>query len=113
MKSTQSYQVSDKYIGYEEKFNQLKDKSHELATMVNDKLTPYKDDFVVFYNNATEYISILVKVLAENQSKVQEYIKKQYDNVTVLVEGAWVRLDFDKDGRITLEDLKKNLDELY
>jgi len=33
--------------------------------------------------------------------------------VTVLVQGAWIRLDFDKDGKVTLEDLKKSLNELY
>ena len=55
----------------------------------------------------------MVKVLQENQHKVVEYIQKQYENVQVIVSDNWMRLDFNQDGEVTIEDLKKGAQDLY
>ncbi len=36
-----------------------------------------------------------------------------YENVTVLLHDNWLRLDFNEDGHVSLDDLKKGVFELY
>ena len=54
-----------------------------------------------------------MKVLSEHQHKVADYIHHHYENVQVLVQDSWMRLDFNKDGHVSMEDLKKGVHDLY
>lgn len=56
---------------------------------------------------------MLVKVLRERQASLVEYIAKTYSNVTVFVQDNWLRLDFNQDGSVSIEDLRKGLGQLY
>lgn len=40
-------------------------------------------------------------------------MQKHYENVQVIISNNWMRLDFNQDGQVTLEDLKKGANELY
>ncbi len=42
-----------------------------------------------------------------------EYIREHYENVTVLLLDNWMRLDFNNDGHVSMEDLRKGMTELY
>jgi hypothetical protein len=55
----------------------------------------------------------MIKILQENQSKVVEYLNKHYDNVSVMLVDNWMRLDFNQDGHVSMEDLRKAAQELY
>jgi len=55
----------------------------------------------------------MVKVLKENQHKVADYIHDRYENVQVILSDTWMRLDFNRDGHVTMEDLRKGVQELY
>ena len=37
---------------------------------------------------------------------------KHYENVTVLIRDNWMRLDFNKDGHVSIEDIKAGAHEL-
>lgn len=41
------------------------------------------------------------------------YIKTHYDDVTVIIKDNWLRLDFNHDGKVNLEDLRQGFKELY
>lgn len=55
----------------------------------------------------------MIKILKEHQHKVADYIHMHYDNVTVMLMDNWMRLDFNQDGHVSMEDLKKAAHELY
>ena len=42
-----------------------------------------------------------------------EHIRDHYENVQVLIKDNWMRLDFNKDGNVSIEDLRKGVHELY
>ena len=50
---------------------------------------------------------MLVKVLQENQEKLKAYIKDTYTNVQVFVQESWLALDFNRDGKLDMDDLRK------
>jgi hypothetical protein len=57
-------------------------------------------------------LSFLMEVLLEHQQKVRDYLARNYENVTVLIRDNWMRLDFNKDGHVSIEDIKKGAQEL-
>lgn len=52
-------------------------------------------------------------MLHEHQVKVADYIQQHYENVQVFIQDNWLRLDINKDGQVTMEDLRKNITNLY
>ena len=68
---------------------------------------------VVFYDEANNFVGLLVKVLQERQEDLIKYVRETYSNVQVFVKENWMRLDFNQDGSVTMEDLKKNLADFY
>ena len=57
-------------------------------------------------------VSFLMEVVMEHQQRVKEYLARHYDSVTVLIRDNWMRLDFNRDGHVTLEDIKAGAHEL-
>jgi hypothetical protein len=47
-----------------------------------------------------------MEVVLEHQQKLLEYLGKHYENVQVLIHDNWMRLDFNKDGQVSLDDIK-------
>jgi hypothetical protein len=52
-------------------------------------------------------------VLREHQHKVADYITHHYENVSVMVQDKWLRLDFNKDGHVSFDDLRRGIQSLY
>jgi hypothetical protein len=42
-----------------------------------------------------------------------KYISTHYENVKVELQNNWIKLDFDQDGIVSVEDFKKGLHQLY
>ena len=42
-----------------------------------------------------------------------DYIHHHYENIQVLIKDNWMRLDINRDGVVTMEDLKKGVHDLY
>ena len=61
---------------------------------------------ILFYDEATNFVGMLVKVIQEKQEDLIKYVKETYSNVQVFVKDNWMRLDFNKDGSVTMEDLR-------
>jgi len=52
-------------------------------------------------------------VLRQNQNKILDYVRKNYENVGVLMKDNWMRLDFNHDGKVSFDDIRKGMTELY
>lgn len=52
-------------------------------------------------------------MLSERQGSLIDYISKTYTNVVVFVQDNWLRLDFNKDGTVSIDDVRKAMHELY
>jgi hypothetical protein len=68
--------------------------------------SPLQQNLYVIVDNSTKMVSYVMKILKENQVKLIDHITRHYENVQVLIHDNWMRLDFNKDGHVTLEDLK-------
>lgn len=91
----------------------MKDGSVKIYRYVDESVSSVKNNLYVVYDTTTEYYSFMVKVLQENHAKIIEYVKEHYDNVNVAIQDNWLKLDFNEDGKVSLEDLKKSVSELY
>lgn len=54
-----------------------------------------------------------MEVVLEKQHALHEYLSKHYENVQVLIRDNWMRLDFNRDGHVSVEDVKKSAQELF
>jgi len=72
-----------------------------------------RENFYVIRDIAPNVYSFMVQVLKDHQPRVIDYIKDQYENVHVLIKDNWLKLDFNHDGKISLDDLKKGVHDLY
>lgn len=68
---------------------------------------------VLLVDEATNFVSLLVSVLSERQAELLKYVQATYSNVSVFVQDNWLRLDFNSDGKVSMDDLRKGLTELY
>ena len=113
-KTTQAYQLTNPYLQYQERAVLVKDSSLQAINYFNDKIYfPLKENLFVIYDKTTNVISFMFKVFAEHQSKVLDYVTKNYKNVTIKIKDQWMRLDFNNDGEVSFEDLRQGVFELY
>lgn len=68
---------------------------------------------ILFVDETSKKVGLLIKVIRDRQSNLIDYIQKTYSNVVVFVQDNWLRLDFNKDGTVSLDDVRKGLQELY
>lgn len=85
-----------------------------LYKFFNDRVyTPLKSNLYVIYDQSTQIMSFLMEVVLEKQHALHEYLSKHYENVQVLIRDNWMRLDFNRDGHVSVEDVKKSAQELF
>ena len=104
-------QNSGPYQQIQERIQVLEDKVHDgsvqLYRFFNDRVyTPLKSNLYVIYDRSTNMLSFLIEVLLEHQQRLREYLTKHYENVQVLIRDNWMRLDFNRDGHVSLDDIK-------
>ena len=105
VQASKAYQLTDPYVHYVEKFEAVKNKSKDLQT----KLHEVGQKVVLFYDDASKYVGMLIHVLSERQEELVAYIRKTYSNVQVFMQDNYLRLDFNKDGSVSMEDLRASL----
>ena len=71
------------------------------------------DTTFFLYDQATQKITSYVQVLTDSHDKIKDYVANTYSAVSVTVNGTWMRLDFDSDGSVSVDDLKKSVFGLY
>jgi hypothetical protein len=108
--SEQYQQVQERILGLEQ---QVREGGVQLYKFIADNVyTPLSSNLYVIYDKSTHVLSFLMEVLLEHQQKLREYLAKNYENVTVLIRDNWMRLDFNKDGHVSIDDIKQGAGEL-
>lgn len=108
------YKLTDEYMHFDKQAEQLKTRTIDVANFVNDKVYfPMRERIVFIYDEASKVLSFLVQIYSEHQETVQKYLATHYENVKVELQKNWMKLDFDKDGIVSVEDFKQGLAQLY
>ena len=68
---------------------------------------------MLFVDETRNFVGLLVKVLSENQAALAHYIHSAYSNVGVFAQDNWMRLDFNKDGTVSIEDVRQSIQSFY
>ena len=55
----------------------------------------------------------MINVLSERQEELVAYIRRTYSNVQVFMHDNYLRLDFNQDGSVSMEDLRSSLTQFY
>ena len=61
---------------------------------------------IFLYDSTTETISTYIHVMTTRHQEINDYVSKTYSQVEVFTTDNVMRLDFNKDGVISLDDLK-------
>ena len=109
VQASKAYQLTDPYVKYVEKFESMKGKSAKLLSQLEQ--LPKK--VVLYYDEATNFVGMLIRVLNERQEELVAYVRRTYSNVQVFVQDNYLRLDFNEDGSVGMEDLRASLTQFY
>ena len=109
IKASKVYQLTDPYVKYIEKYEAVKSKSQKLAQSIEQ--LPKK--VVLYYDEATNFVGMLINVLNERQEDLVAYVRRTYSNVQVFMNSNYLRLDFNQDGSVSMDDLRSSLVQFY
>jgi hypothetical protein len=100
-------------VNYVETYQSVKDKSLSLTKNVASKIKELNQNVVLFYDETTNFVGLLLKVLSDRQETLIAYVRKTYSNVSIFVKDNWLRLDFNADGVVTMDDMRIGLTQFY
>ena len=106
VQESKAYKLTDPYVNYVEKFEAVKSRSAQVLTSVQEKV-------VLFYDETSKFVGMLIRVLGERQDELVAYVRQTYSNVSVFVQDNYLRLDFNEDGTVGMEDLRQSLQQFY
>ena len=98
LKATSAYKLTDPYFDYIAKFEQVKIGSLNLKTQVEKVAFDVNQRIMLFVNETTNFVGMLIQLAKEKQDSLKDYIQKTYSNVRVFIQDNWIRLDFNADG---------------
>ena len=81
--------------------------------MLDEKLRPIVQNVFFLYDQASNTIISYINVITTKQKEIKDYVDVTYSKARITVEGTWMRLDFDHDGSVSIEDLKQSMLGLY
>ena len=113
VKSLPLYKSVDAYVNIEDKFDMVRKHGENLYTFIDNKFRPIMQHVFFLYDKVSKKITTYIKVITQKQDDVQTYVSKTYTHVQITVNENWMRLDFDNDGSVSVDDLKKSMVGLY
>ena len=109
IQASKAYTLTDPYVHYVDRFASMKGRCVELSSQLEQ--LPKK--VVLYYDEATNFVGMLIRVLNERQEELVAYVRRTYSNVQVFVQDNYLRLDFNQDGAVSMEDLRASLTQFY
>ena len=113
VKSYPIYQQLDNYVKFDDQFDLVKRHGEQLYTYLNQKLAPIATEVFFLYDKYTNKITSFIKVLSTRQVEITTYVTKTYTHFSVTANENWLRLDFNHDGSVSVDDLKQSMVSLY
>jgi len=113
VKSHALYQKVDAVINFDDKFAFVKEHGSSLYTILDEKVRPLVQNVFFLYDKATNTVTSYINVITTKQNEIKDYVEKTYSTASVILEGTWMRLDFDNDGSVSQEDLKASMVGFY
>ena len=80
---------------------------------MDQTFTPLYQKVVFLYDTTTQKVSTYIQVLTTRHQEIVDYVNKTYSQVSVFTKDNMMRLDFNGDGKISLDDLQKSMVGLY
>jgi len=77
VQASKAYKLTDPYVDYVKKYEAVKSKTTNLRSIFES----YSQKIVLFYDEATNFVGMLINVLSERQEELVAYIKRTYSNV--------------------------------
>ena len=74
LKATSAYKISDPYVNYIAKFEQVKDSSLNLKTQVEKVVSDVNQRVVLFVDEATNFVGMLIDLAKDRQAELIAYI---------------------------------------
>ena len=71
---------------------------------------PVRDGVVLVFNTGAKYYSVVVSKVEETDT--YKYIQSKYSDARVSLHSQYLKLDFDNDGVVSLEDCKSTATEV-
>lgn len=113
-KQTPIYSMTDKFVKYDEKLELVKEKGIQVYKYVHENVVDtLKENLYIIQDLSSNAFSFMMKVIKDHQPKVIDYMMSYYENVNVMIKDNWLKLDFNHDGKISFDDLKKGVQDLY
>ena len=113
LQESKAYTLTDPYVHYLDNYELVKSRSLEMGTRVSGTIKDLNQKLVLFVDEAQNFVGMLVKVMSQRQEELITYVRSTYSNVSVFVQENWMRLDFNADGSVTMDDLRTSLQQLY
>ena len=109
IQETKAFKATDPYVNYLSQYERVKAKGTKLV----EKLGEFNQKVVLFYDDATNFIGMLIEVVQTRQEELIKYIQQTYSNVQIFVNQNWMRFDFNQDGQVSMDDMRNNLTQFY
>jgi len=113
VRSLPLYQSVDGMLNLEDKFGMVANYGQNLFTFLDNKFRPLIQHVFFLYDSATNTVTSYINVITTKQQKVQTYVTETYTVCNINISGTWMRLDFNNDGSVSVDDLKKSMVQLY
>ena len=110
---SQLVQATNPYLGYLELYEEIRQRSLQGATCLLERADKVNQQLVVVYSEVRNFVSMVIKLAQEKHDQILAYVKKTYSNVKIYSLNGWMRLDFNKDGKVDLDDLRLSLGKFY
>ena len=107
------YKKVDAFVDFEDKFAIVMKHSLEIYAKVGDKMKPVVSQVFFMYDCFLQRITAFINVPIEKHAKIVAYVSETYSCVKAEAKHQWLRLDFDKDETVSVDDLKKSMYALY
>ena len=113
LRETSVYKRTDDYLHYDALYEQFTTKSVVVSDQVLARLTRANQQLVMWVDETRNFVGMLIKVVQDRQAGVVDYVRKTYSSTQVFVHENWMRLDFNNDGAVSLDDLRTSLVKFY
>lgn len=102
------YKYADEKVDFNKRYNDSVEFTENVYKSFNTQIVvPLQENVVFMYDTSLEKASLVIKNLQD--SLISQVILQRFTNARVTLSQNWMKLDFNKDGRVTMADITSAL----